>query len=352
MNWWQRWFGPKAQTSPTRTNAGVDWSTVFAESPQRPALSRQQANFDEPPQHEPSALTYAETLAPAQKRATVYDPALQHFPRGLTLEPPTFADSEEQAAWQRQQQDAMNLVLRAIALSAAADHLVLRGSALMLAWYGDAARPPKDLDFVVVPKTMARVSDEAEALIETIITAVIETAQSTGWFAADQITRDTIWTYCRVDGLRLTFFWKRDPLPWGSVQVDLTFGEHLPRAPVPTRITMPNDPNPYTMLTADRPMALAWKLYWLGSDMHQRAKDVYDAMLLAEDGACDIDTIRAVSAANDFEPTLIILELFERFDPNHLEWVGFQIADPLAAQQWAQRLRNALPEFVPSLTSD
>ncbi len=56
-----------------------------------------------------------------------------------------------------------------------ADHLVLRGSATMPAWVGEAAREPGDLDFVITPPTVTSDSVEAHALFAGITAALTAT---------------------------------------------------------------------------------------------------------------------------------------------------------------------------------
>jgi hypothetical protein len=66
----------------------------------------------------------------------------------------------------------MSHVLSSIADSPAASQLVLRGSALLCAWFPETARPPKDLDFVVVPETLGITDRGALELLESVVTAV------------------------------------------------------------------------------------------------------------------------------------------------------------------------------------
>ena len=44
---------------------------------------------------------------------------------------------------------ALDHVLRLVAAAECGESLVLRGSMAMLAWIGDGARPPRDLDWIV-----------------------------------------------------------------------------------------------------------------------------------------------------------------------------------------------------------
>src|SRR6185437_3459790 len=82
----------------------------------------------------------------------VFDPALKQFPNAYRAGDPQFADERAAARWRQARTGALDYVLEAIADSQWADHLVLRGSVLLRTWYGQAAREPGDLDFVVLPE--------------------------------------------------------------------------------------------------------------------------------------------------------------------------------------------------------
>ena len=61
----------------------------------------------------------------------------------------------------------------------------------------------------------------------------------------------------------------------------MVFCEDLPVAPVVTPIPHAEGP-PSQLRTATRELSVAWKLLWLETDSNPQAKDLYDAVLLAE----------------------------------------------------------------------
>lgn len=177
---------------------------------------------------------------------------------------------------------AMNHVLRAVVAAPFAGDMVLRGSAVLPAWLGDAAREPEDLDFVVRPYSLMPTEDYVPYVVSDLITAVRrhpgagllpDHAEVTSiqpdyddYMVADE---DSV-------GRRVRFPYAPSGGPTGVVQVDLAFNEPLPTDPVKTRLPSLDTP----MLTASAELSLAWKLSWLVAD--PRAKDLYDATLLAE----------------------------------------------------------------------
>ncbi|WTW93043.1 nucleotidyl transferase AbiEii/AbiGii toxin family protein [Streptomycetaceae bacterium NBC_01309] len=54
-------------------------------------------------------------------------------------------------AWARAHRAALDHVLAVVSTAPWSDALVLRGSMAMVAWAGDRARPPRDLDWIVLP---------------------------------------------------------------------------------------------------------------------------------------------------------------------------------------------------------
>ncbi|MEU8134764.1 nucleotidyl transferase AbiEii/AbiGii toxin family protein [Streptodolium elevatio] len=54
-------------------------------------------------------------------------------------------------AWERAHRAALDHVLALVSTAPWSDALVLRGSMAMVAWAGDRARPPRDLDWIVLP---------------------------------------------------------------------------------------------------------------------------------------------------------------------------------------------------------
>ncbi|MBB5119279.1 nucleotidyl transferase AbiEii/AbiGii toxin family protein [Streptomyces eurocidicus] len=212
----------------------------------------------------------------------VYDPAANHHAMGMRLSEPEFADPATGGAWYAARRRALGLTLAAVAGSAWAEHLVLRGSVLLKAWFGDAAREPGDLDFVVVPATWELGDPRTDAMLEEIARAAEERSREAGSpvrIDAAAAVSDEIWTYDRVPGRRLVLPWTavEDGVPPGTVQLDFVFNEDLPAPPERTEV-LPG----VAMPAASAGLSLVWKLLWLVTDMHPEAKDLYDAVLLAE----------------------------------------------------------------------
>ncbi|WP_371502397.1 nucleotidyl transferase AbiEii/AbiGii toxin family protein [Kitasatospora sp. NBC_00374] len=219
----------------------------------------------------------------------VFDPALAGYSRALRPSEPAFADPEVAERWLRARREALNTVLSAVAGSAWADHLVLRGSVLLRAWYGEAAREPGDLDFVVRPEDWELEDERTDRMIGEIA-AGAERLSGRVRLHADRAAADEIWTYSRVPGRRLVLPWSAPGLPGGTVQLDFVFTEHLPAEPAPAEL-----PGVSGALTAaTRELSLAWKVLWLVSDNHPQGKDLYDAVLLADSTEVSYDLLREV----------------------------------------------------------
>jgi hypothetical protein len=282
--------------------------------------------------------------APVADRPHVFDPALKHFSSGLLPEEPKFATPEELAAWRALQRHVMSHVLSCIADSPAAQHLVLRGSALLCAWFPETARPPKDLDFVVVPDTLSIKDPRASELLESVVVAVTGRECEGVELRRDEVAQDDIWTYDRVPGTRLVFRWTVPGMPWGATQLDFVFGERLPMAYQVANVTLA--PGRHARLQiAPRELSLAWKLLWLHSDLHPRGKDLYDAMLLAEDTPLPWPLVEAVFEIAGNRPPLQADAARvggERDWVQDFEWVGFEAHDPLTVEAWRRRLARAL----------
>ncbi|MGA5505760.1 nucleotidyl transferase AbiEii/AbiGii toxin family protein [Streptomyces umbrinus] len=210
----------------------------------------------------------------------VFDPAMKHHQNAYRATDPGFSDPARGEAWRSARRRALDLVLAAIAGSEWVKSLVLRGSVLMSAWFGDAAREPGDLDFVVVPRTwrvdegrtarmLAGIAEAAQALAD-------ERGREVGISARGAVVED-IWTYDRVPGRRMVLPWGAPGLPGGHVQLDFVFNERLPEEPEPVEL-----PGGTVVWAATPGLSLAWKLMWLVNDMHAQGKDLYDAVLLAE----------------------------------------------------------------------
>ncbi|MFF4574391.1 nucleotidyl transferase AbiEii/AbiGii toxin family protein [Streptomyces sp. NPDC001410] len=206
----------------------------------------------------------------------VFEPALKHYQNAYRATDPVFTDPARGEAWRAARRRAQHLVLAGIAASPWADALVLRGSLLMSAWFGEAAREPGDLDFVVVPAAW-RIEEERT---EQMFAGVAEAAEAHGdevrFYPRTAVVED-IWTYDRVPGRRMVLPWSAPGLPGGHVQLDFVFNEPLPDEPEPLEL-----PGGAVLLAATPALSLVWKLMWLLTDVHGQGKDLYDAVLLAE----------------------------------------------------------------------
>ena len=282
-----------------------------------------------PPTYWPLAVKSGQDI---QQRAA-FDPSLKQFDNAYHAGEPVFGDAAEGERWLAARRAAMAHVLAVVADLPWAEHLVLRGSVVLRAWLGDAAREPGDLDFVVTPRTFAFDSTEAKAMLDDLVAAVA--AEPGPGVRADQVVSEHIWTYDRVPGRRLVFPFDVDGLPQGAVQLDLVFNEHLPEEPVTVGIP----PLGTAMRTASARLSLAWKLEWLIDDMYPQGKDLYDAVLLAEHVSLPLTDIRDL-----MRPELagIVEESLPKLD---VDWDNFRDEYPGVdgdGASWLRRLVAAL----------
>lgn len=239
------------------------------------------------------------TLLPAPpglRSPVVFDPAVKQFAGAYRAGEPRFDDAEAARAWHRARRTALDIVLAAVAGGAWAEHLVLRGSVLMATWFGDAARDPGDLDFVVVPRDWAVDTPRTAALFETVARDAQAAARGPVRIdAAGRVTED-IWTYDRVPGRRMLLPWTAPGVPGGTVQLDVVFNETLPEPALPTELRPLGDGPGCRIMAASPALSLAWKLLWLVSDSYPQGKDLYDAVLLSEQTPASYEVVRAAFA--------------------------------------------------------
>ncbi|MEU7132027.1 nucleotidyl transferase AbiEii/AbiGii toxin family protein [Streptomyces sp. NPDC046261] len=257
------------------------------------------------PRTPPAEVTRADkdlprTLRPVPgegvRQRPAYDPAANHHERGMRLSEPQFTDDVKGRAWYAARRHALDLALAAVAGSEWAGHLVLRGSMLLKSWFGDAAREPGDLDFVVVPATWRLEDERTDAMLDGIARAAEALSRETGGpvrIDAAGAVSDEIWTYDRVPGRRLVLPWsaEADGVPPGTVQLDFVFNETLPAPAVRTEIAGRQ------VNAASPELSLVWKILWLVTDHHPEAKDLYDAVLLAESAAVPYELLKQVLVA-------------------------------------------------------
>ncbi|MFI6416953.1 nucleotidyl transferase AbiEii/AbiGii toxin family protein [Streptomyces sp. NPDC050842] len=284
-------------------------------------------------------------IGDAALRHRVFDPALKHFDEAYRPGDGVIEDPQLRAHWQTARRAALELVLAAIAGSPWADSLVLRGSMLMSAWFGESARAPKDIDFVVVPETWRIEEPRTRTMLDGIAEAAQRLAEESGHdlsISAAGAVSEHIWTYERVPGHRLVLPWTAPALPGGQVQLDFVFQERLPTPPLPTEIAGVRLP------AADRELSLAWKLMWLVSDSYPQAKDLYDAVLLAENCTLPVALLETVLREADEWPghpnEPLNLGMFENAI-REVDWTDFDDTHPdtkAARQDLGTRLLAAL----------
>ncbi|MEV0292538.1 nucleotidyl transferase AbiEii/AbiGii toxin family protein [Nocardia sp. NPDC050710] len=298
------------------------------------------------------------TLRPVEAAGVVqrpiFDPSVQHHTRAMRLSEPHFTDPDIAARWYAARRDALDCVLAAVAGSPWSRHLVLRGSVLLRAWFGTAAREPGDVDFLVVPQDWQLGSERTQEMFDDLGARAQAAALDSGIrIRADAAADDDIWTYSRVPGRRLVLPWTSvtPGVPPGSVQLDFVFNEALPEPPVLTEVPRIGRPGPSAdLLTASPQLSLAWKIQWLTTDSYPEGKDLYDAVLLAEHCRLPAELLRAVTSDELFDAVLRL--------PNWvsvIEWAEFgkdypDLAEELDAFVW--RLLVALaPTFASEMSA-
>ncbi|UGQ12810.1 nucleotidyl transferase AbiEii/AbiGii toxin family protein [Yinghuangia sp. ASG 101] len=230
----------------------------------------------------------------------VFDPSLKQYGKAMRAGDPQFPAPDEAERWYDARRRAVDHVLAAVAASPWAEHLVLRGSALLRAWYGSAAREPGDLDFVVTPVTWTLEEPRTERMLDGLASAAERASGGDGVrIDAAGALRDEIWTYDRIPGRRLVLPWHAEGLPSGTVQLDFVFTELLPDDPEFTEVPVRGGGGAHRLLGATPALSLAWKLLWLSDDIYPEGKDLYDAVLLAESTPLSASLLQRTLVAGD-----------------------------------------------------
>lgn len=245
----------------------------------------------------------------------VFDPALRQYQNAFRPGEPRFDDLETGLRWRAARRAALEQVVRTVAASPWRDRLMLRGSMLLKAWYGQTAREPGDLDFVVTPKDWMLEDAETARMFAGIARAAEHGEVRIDAAAA---VSDDIWTYERVPGRRLVLPWHADGLPSGSVQLDFTFNETLPIPPEPTVVAGAELP------AATRELSLAWKLQWLLADRYPQGKDLYDAVLLSRHAMVSHLMLKQLAASADAFYARNELTL-DAFSLDEIDWRDFHL---------------------------
>jgi hypothetical protein len=285
--------------------------------------------------------TFQQALAQSpDPRPNIFDPALRHFANGLRRGDPALTGQDAARFHDARHRLSLHL-LRALANSPARDHLVLRGSFLLRALFGNAARDPRDLDFVVTPATLSLQDPWAVDFFNTLPRLIAACPLDPDLhLEAFNIASDEIWAYERSRGRRLLLPWRAENLPPAGLQLDFSFAEPLPVPPVRTQLSPEID-----FLAATPALSLAWKLLWLYTDIEPQGKDLYDAVLLAEHATLERSLLLAVlSHGTHKEVTHLPPDLLHH--PAEIAWDDFAAEYHLPADMTAaslhQRLRAAL----------
>ncbi|MGW0707253.1 nucleotidyl transferase AbiEii/AbiGii toxin family protein [Streptomyces sp. NPDC002643] len=155
-------------------------------------------------------------------------------------------------------------------------------------------------------------------------------------------------------GVRMLIPWRVEGGPGGEVQLDFALDERLPHPPVWNLVPRADGGAPSVVRTASRELSLAWKLLWLyadaASDDGPRCKDLYDAVLLAEDSRTRLSPrlLRKVvrGSLSGTAPDGFSLDAV-RCD--EADWTAFRADHHTVrgtAKDWLQRLTTALAPAV------
>jgi len=175
----------------------------------------------------------------------------------------------------------------------------------------------------------------------------------------DNIDFNSTWAYSGYSfggdgpgGIRLIIPWSSPGVGSGQVQVDFALDERLPQPPAWTRIPLATDATRQLVVqAATRELSLAWKLLWLHTDSvtadGARPKDLYDAVILAEDVRTRLSPTllrRVLSQASATGAPASGADL-EISPPADADWSAFAAGIPGAegsARDWLNRLISAL----------
>jgi hypothetical protein len=173
----------------------------------------------------------------------------------------------------------------------------------------------------------------------------------------DGMRSDGTWVYSYADdgsgGIRVIVPWSAPGLPGGQVQADFALGERLPEPPAWTRIPLwPDGTGEIVVQAATPELSLAWKLLWLHADSAAgdgpRPKDLYDAVILAEDNRTRLSP-RLLRRVMSQGATTAGARAGEAgagiMPPAEAAWSAFAADNPAASgstSDWLNRLASAL----------
>jgi hypothetical protein len=352
-------------------------------------------------------------VPPAPKKAVKdQEPPPEEFDRRSRAGEPEFADPAQAVRWRTARRAAIDHVLALIAGSWWSDSLVLRGSLPLQAWAGERAREPADLDWVVVRDMLnggwpygnlidlthtwpavadalepagdaygihgtwdvrhpsadldrlleaASADEEAEWPYMDLLDQIRQRPEAPGgvMLDADQAcveSSDGGWSY-HGPGVRLEVPWRAPGLPPGRIRVDFATDDMLSDPPEPAALPVGSGSPPAVVLTASRELSLSWKILWLQVESEEgggaQGKDLYDAVLLAEDRRTSLSTdlLEDVlsggyghTGAKGFHP--------DQVHQWSVAWEEFQAEYPWvqgSAKQWLSRLSGALTSMLAAM---
>lgn len=225
------------------------------------------------------------------------------------------------------------------------EQLVLTGSHMMRSWFGERARDPGDVDWVVRPKKLRGSDYEVEQMMEEMINIVRKSPDVNGiGVVGKNIEVRHISIYGQETGKRVIFPWGSSCGMRGTVQMDFCFGTELNHGIRPFLMPLVSG-NVLPVLAVTKQELLLWKLYWLHQDdltRKSRGKDLYDATLLAEDTYIPYSLLEKVipELASDSDMPLEWEVEWDEFASRTRQVYG-------EAFDWQQRLWTALaPTFV------
>ncbi|RYX81889.1 nucleotidyl transferase AbiEii/AbiGii toxin family protein [bacterium] len=274
-------------------------------------------------------------------RTQIFDPSLAHFPNAFRLA--DAATAHERLEWEIIRSELRSHLLQLISQSRWKDHLVLRGSVLLHAWFGKAAREPQDLDWVFQPDSVKLDDPDCEACFKELTDLVKANPRTqNARIQVDRIASDDIWTYERAQGRRLIFPYENAEGAGREIQMDIVWNETLPEAPI--RVGVPQrDGEPIEVWAASPQLSLAWKWLWLATDMNAQGKDLYDAVLLAENTTLPFALLRQVFNSDEWYQKQEIGP--DTFSELYVDWDNFKLEYPWiegTEKQWLSRLIVAL----------
>jgi hypothetical protein len=285
--------------------------------------------------------------SPNNPRPDVFDPALRQYARAFRHGDPTFADAELESQWRLQRQVVIDHILSAVADSPWRSRLVLRGSVLLKAWFGDEARAPGDIDWLVVPPSWKLGGRESRELLEGLARMLCAMPDPEGIkIFGDRLTAEDIWTYERAPGRRIVLPWRADGLEEGTIQMDLVFGEPMIQDPelidYRTCEGRTFEGRTVKLLAATPELSLVWKLVWLETDVDPQGKDLYDAVLPARRVTPSFDLLHAALQAAEDDRYIEHADFPMRWQ---LDWDNFVREYPEVrgtAAEWQRELTDRL----------